>query len=394
MNNSAERVDTPHAMLLPATQDELARELYCRSITNFLELTARPALRQMFLSRVEPRLREALDRTATRRDIATAMRREPEQRNWYALRTHAQKMSYRVSADVIARQQRPLADRADKLAGGIGTLTLDPGLPIPRYVSCHEIHHMPGGYHRDLGPDDHTAGALFDRQMTVNRLGSQGALNDDPGVSLAAYLRERHPDFNPKRILELGCTVGHNLLPFKAAHPDAEVHGIDVAAPCLRYAHARAQALGVDVHFHQQNAESTRFEAGSFDLVFSRILMHETSSAAVPRIFAECARLLAPGGLTFHSDAPQFNELDPYVASLRDWDIRCNNEPFMEVYYDLPVESLLEAAGFARASMYRAFAPSRFLATTGADPRLNRAGGRYFLIAAVKGGTTSGRPTH
>jgi hypothetical protein len=32
--------------------------------------------------------------------------------------------------------------------------------------------------------------------------------------------------------------------------------------------------------------------------------------------------------------------------------------------------------------MFRAFAPSRFIARTGADARLNRAGGRYFLIGA------------
>ena len=373
-------------MLLPATADELARELYCGSLTNFLELEARPALRQLYQRLVEPTLRAALGRAPERKEIAAAMREQPEQRAWYALRTRAQIMSYRASADVIARQQAELIEEANAMHGGLGTLALSPDLPIPRYVSKHAIHHMPGSYHRELGADDVTAGALFDRQMTVNRLGSQGQLNDDPGISDAAFLREQHPDFSPKRILELGCTVGHNLLPFKLAYPDAQVHGIDVSAPCLRYAHARARALGVGVHLHQQNAESTQFESASFDLVFSRILLHETSRTAVPRIFAECGRLLSADGLTFHSDAPQFNELDPYVASLRDWDIRCNNEPFMDCYYDMEVEALLEAAGFARNSMYRAFAKSRFLETSGADPRLNRAGGRYFLIVARKSG--------
>ena len=110
--------------------------------------------------------------------------------------------------------------------------------------------------------------------------------------------------------------------------------------------------------------------------------MHETSHAAVPRIFAECRRLLAPGGLVFHSDAPQFDELEPYVASLRDWDTRCNNEPFMEGWYDLPVEDALEAAGFARDTMFRGWAPSLHVSASGVDPRLNRSGGRYFLIGA------------
>jgi hypothetical protein len=56
----SERLDTPHSMLLPATQDELARELFCRSVTNFLELQARPPLRQVYAARVEPPLRAGL----------------------------------------------------------------------------------------------------------------------------------------------------------------------------------------------------------------------------------------------------------------------------------------------------------------------------------------------
>jgi SAM-dependent methyltransferase len=375
-------LDAPHAMLEAATAAELAREMFCRSLTNYLETDVRPRLRNVYEQHVAPTLGAALGREPGRREIARVMRGIAANRAWYALRTDAQRMAYGASAAVIDRQRAALIARANSGRDQCGTLELDPELPIPRYVSAHDIHHMPGSYHRELVPDDITAGALFDRQMTVNRMGSQGALNDDPGVSIAAYLRQRFPDFKPKRILELGCTVAHNLLPFKLAYPDAEVHGIDVSAPCLRYAHARAGALGVEVHLSQQNAESTRFAAGSFDLVFSRILMHETSELAAPRIFAECHRILARGGLTFHSDAPQFDELDPYTASLRDWDTHFNNEPFMERYYDLPVERMLEKAGFARERMFRDYAPSEYIASHKVDPRLNRSGGRYFLIGA------------
>ena len=55
---------------------------------------------------------------------------------------------------------------------------------------------------RECAADDVTAGALFDRQMTVNRLGSQGPLNDDPGVSLAAWLRARFPQRDSKKCLK------------------------------------------------------------------------------------------------------------------------------------------------------------------------------------------------
>lgn len=375
--------DAPHDLLLPATRTELSRELFCRSLTNYLETQSRPRLRTLYEREVAPALRQDLGREPGRREIADAMRAQPANRLWYAMRTASQRMAYEASNAVIARQRESLVARAARYRGKAGgSLALDPSLPVPRYIGTLEVHLMPGGYVAEQGADDVGAGALFDRQMTVNRMGSQGALNDDPGHSLVAWLRARFPEFRPRRILELGCTVGHNLLPFAAAWPEAELHGIDVSAPCLRYAHARAEALGVAAHFSQQDAEHTRFEAGSFDLVFSRILMHETSHAAVPRIFAEGRRLLAPGGLCFHSDAPQFDELEPYVASLRDWDIRCNNEPFMDAWYDMPVERLFAAAGFDRATIFRGWAPSLHVAASGVDPKLNRSGGRYFLAGA------------
>lgn len=380
----ARPIDAPHDMLLPGTRPELERESFCRSLTNYLETQARPRLRELYDREVAPALRQSLGREPARRDIAEAMREQPANHLWYAMRSASQRMSYEASAAVIERQRPELIARAAAPRAARGSLTLDPTLTPPRYVSALETHLMPGGYLREYAPGDVTAGALFDRQMTVNRLGSQGPLNDDPGVSIAAWLRAQFRAFAPRRILELGCTVGHNLLPFAQAWPGAELHRIDVSAPCLRYAHARAEALGVAAHFSQQDAEATRFESGSFDLVFSRILMHETSPAAVPRIFAECHRLLAPGGLVFHSDAPQFDELEPYVAALRDWDTRCNNEPFMERWYDWPVEDELASAGFARETMFRGWAASLHVAASGVDPKLNRSGGRYFLIGAAR----------
>src|SRR5262249_46772324 len=157
----------------------------------------------------------------------------------------------------------------------------------PNYIAG-DVHLLKGGYHTERQPEDIAAGAIFDRQMTINRMGTQGRLNDDPGISLATWAKETFPPLRPRRILELGCSAGHSLLPFKTVYPEAEIVGIDVAAPCLRYGHARAEGLGVPAHFMQQNAERTSFEDGSFDLVFSRILLHETSRKALPRIFAEC----------------------------------------------------------------------------------------------------------
>ena len=91
-----------------------------------------------------------------------------------------------------------------------------------------------------------------------------------------------------------------------SAFPDAHIHAIDIAAPFVRYGHARAESLGVGIHFSQQNAEQTDFEDESFDLIVSHILLHETSAKALRNILRECHRLLRPDGLMVHAEIPQY----------------------------------------------------------------------------------------
>jgi 2-polyprenyl-3-methyl-5-hydroxy-6-metoxy-1,4-benzoquinol methylase len=130
--------------------------------------------------------------------------------------------------------------------------------------------------------------------------------------------------------------------------PEAEVYGIDVAAPCLRYAHARANALGVKAHFSQQNAEKTNFQDHSFDLIVSCLLLHETSHSAVPNIIRECSRILRPGGWMVHLDVYQFNKetLAPLEDFLRDWEVFNNNENFSGALREMDLQGIFEQAGF------------------------------------------------
>ncbi|MBM3515986.1 MAG: methyltransferase domain-containing protein, partial [Alphaproteobacteria bacterium] len=272
--------------------------------------------------------------------------------------------------------------RAKAKSGPLGTLSLDPAFVMPKYLTELDIHRKPGGYHGEEVPEDVGSGAEYDRTIAVHNMGSQGPNNDDPAHSIAAWIKQTFPDLKPKRILDMGCTIGNNTLPYAMSFPDAEVHGIDCAAPCLRYAHARANSLGVVAHFHQMNAERPSFPDGHFDLIVSRILIHETARKAMDNIIAECRRLLRPGGVMLHCDAPQFDEFDAYQASLRDWDATANNEPFMLTIYTLPLEQMYAAAGFAPDKTFRAYAPSIMFAKLNPDPNATRSGGKYFFTGA------------
>jgi ubiquinone/menaquinone biosynthesis C-methylase UbiE len=172
-------------------------------------------------------------------------------------------------------------------------------------------------------------------------------MNDMRGNTVVAHVFSRYPQLQPKRILEMGCTVGNSLVAVQKAFPEAEVHGIDVGAGLLRYAHARAALLGMPLHFSQQSAEETDFADGSFDLIFSSAVLHETSARAVKRIFAECHRLLRPGGVMVHLEVPfRAEHADSFDMLRADYETRYNNEPFWIGAVSADLAALARAAGF------------------------------------------------
>jgi ubiquinone/menaquinone biosynthesis C-methylase UbiE len=126
----------------------------------------------------------------------------------------------------------------------------------------------------------------------------------------------------------------------------------------LRYGHARAEALRVPVHFSQQNAERTDFPAASFDVVISHLALHETSRSALPRILAECHRLLKPHGVMLHLEIPRgATSAEKFFYN---WEVYNNNETFAQFLTDLDLAPLAVAAGFSAAkTRYEPYARPR-----------------------------------
>lgn len=172
------------------------------------------------------------------------------------------------------------------------------------------------------------------------------------------FLRERYPSLTPTRILDIACSAGSSTTPYALAFPDAEVHAIDVGAGMLRYAHARAEALGAAVHFHQRSAAAPGFEDGSFDLIVSHNAMHEMSAKTTAGMMRESYRLLKPGGVCVHQDVPlRYKDLDEFMRFERGWDLKNNNEPFWEAYATNDPEALLRSAGFAPDAIFVGMVP-------------------------------------
>ncbi len=339
-----------HAMLPATDHDEAARMEFVFSFKEHVTKDVAAGNKSVFERRVSPALVRSLGRAPKdRHEVHRIIKHDPYWQMSGSLSRLYQELKQEVGESVAHRRIDELTGRARAIRSGArySTLRLDPAVAVPRYQSAVDIHLMPGSYYTDRAADDVTAGAIYDPGVYMFAMGSMGPYNEDMGRALIKWIKAQRPDFQPRRILDMGCAVGHCTLPYAQAFPDAEIHAIDVGAPVLRYAQARAESLGCAIHFSQQNAEATNFSDGYFDLIVSHILLHETSNKAIFSIMRECHRLLSAGGLVLHGEVPFFNQTaDPFTAFTRDWSTHYNAEPFWGRLHDMDLRKPAEDAGF------------------------------------------------
>lgn len=359
-----------HGILALPSHDELARQNFVKAFKLHLATKVSPSNRAIYDNTVKPAFEKEHGRAPKdRHEVRAAMNGNSFYRTWSSLLRSSQEMMWSSCIGSVERQLENLIAKSKAKAKGVGakgtgdnggTLRLDPGLKIPAYHTAVDIHCMPGGYHTEYTEDDVAEGAVYDRAVYIYAMGRMGPFNDDIGASQVAHLKAAHPDFKPQRILDLGCAVGHSTVPFAEAYPEAEIYAVDVAAPMLRYAHARSESLGINVHFSQQNAEKMDFEDESFDLIFSSILIHETSGKAILNIMKECQRLLRPGGVVMHGETPPYKDMDEFDSFMLDWDTYNNNEPYWGRSHMIDVRQLAADTGFDPDKTFEVMAPSAF----------------------------------
>ena len=348
-----------HAMLPQPTHDEQARQMFVKSFRGHLAAAVAPGSRRVYDQIVVPKFQQSNGRPPKdKHEVRKEMEQQPYYQFWSAMQRCSQELMFDSVIDTVERALPALQHTASELDRGKpkGSLTLDEMLVIPSYHTGVDIHLQPGGYHSDFSENDIAAGAIYDRATHLYLAGATGPHNDLLGRILVNFFAEHYAGRTIGRMLDMGCAIGNSTLPWAERFPEAEIHGVDVGAPVLRYAHARAEAKDVGVHFSQQNAERTSFADGSFDLIVSHIMLHETSHKALPRIFAECERLLRPGGVMLHLEIPR--ETKPFESFMGDWEAYNNNEPFARQFRETDVIAIAGQSGFANARF--ALAPVNF----------------------------------
>lgn len=227
-------------------------------------------------------------------------------------------------------------DAAD--ASGPGTLELNPDLDIPDYTK-HEIHIQPGGY---IG--DPLGGYVYHYGVNVFTLdlSSEDVFHRD-----LTQIIPVPEDGKMDRFLDIGTGVAQLPMAVKERFPEADVWGIDVGAPMLRYGHMRAAENGLDINLSQRLAEDTGFEDNSFDVITAYILFHEVPTEDTKKILAEVRRILRPGGVFFPVDFRTYTQNRPSASGRFNqwWDHVHNNEVWTEEYRASDFIQLMTDAG-------------------------------------------------
>ncbi|MEO9220494.1 MAG: class I SAM-dependent methyltransferase [Mycobacteriaceae bacterium] len=237
------------------------------------------------------------------------------------------------SYDTIRQELETDLDQAESC--GPGRLELEADWVFPPYARAVHFHRQPGGYH-----EDPLAGYIYHYGTKVFHLGT----NDRDEAKIARAREVPEPaDGRVARVVDIGCSIGAMTVAFKQRWPEADVWGVDSAAPLLRYAHARAVRLRADVVFAQRLAEDLRIEDASVDVGYLGTVLHEVPHDIGVRAVHEARRVIRPGGvLVVHEMAQADTPPDPWEDYQRDFDSRFNGEPYAFRFVHAGCGALLE----------------------------------------------------
>lgn len=336
-----------HAVFPEFSHDEKARYNFLSNLNRFVSTVIAPGNKIAFDNRVEPNFIKENGRPFNdRHEVATSMAKDPMYQTWGALRRSTMEMRQQNGRSVVLRQAEELAKKVAQYSSG--NLQLKENFKVPAYLKHVDNHLMPGSYHTSYFKGDVVNAANYDSGLFVTSGGMLGSLTDGGGKAIAHWVKETYPNFNPTKILDIGCGLGHNTLPIAQAFPNAQIIALDAGEPMLRYGAARANALGIkNVQFIQADAEKmVEFENEQFDWVQTTMVLHETGGKAIHHIFEEIGRVTKKGGLNLHIEQPQYTpEMSFYEQFMRDWDAYYNAEPYWGHMHDLQPIDLMQESG-------------------------------------------------
>jgi len=111
-----------------------------------------------------------------------------------------------------------------------------------------------------------TQNAAYWEALAAHRLGEPIEFFRSGGCALTAEELTAVGDVRGRRVLQLACSVGDEAISF--AQRGAEVTGVDIAPSHLTTARAKAEQLGLDVTYLEQDLMALDPSLSGFDLIY------------------------------------------------------------------------------------------------------------------------------
>ncbi len=152
-------------------------------------------------------------------------------------------------------------------------------------ISSQERDYLPGMGKHYLLP-------FYD---VLHRVSGLARVHDEM-VALAG-LRDGH------RVLDVGCGTGNLLRATGKRHRTVALTGVDPDVKMLARAERKIRRAGLTARLDRGFAQELAYPDGSFDVVFSSLMLHHLETPAKDEMLAEVRRVLRPDGVLVLADA-------------------------------------------------------------------------------------------
>ncbi|MAI05768.1 MAG: hypothetical protein CBC47_01195 [Alphaproteobacteria bacterium TMED87] len=347
-----------HKVLPKVNHDENSRMNFIANLNIHVGNVLFPGVSQVYKNKVEPSFIKKYGRKPeTSVEVRNIIKENTIYQAWSAIRRNTMEMRHQIGRSIVFRQIHKLINQSNRLnETNPETLQLDENVKIPSYLRAIDNHCMPGSYYTEVMEKDISAPANYEAGHFTTVAGGTGPKSDIVGRAMAKWIKENNNGFHPKVIYDIGAGAGINTLPIAQAFPDSQIFAIDVAAPMLRYGHARAVDMGVkNVIFKQADFEFSEFKETTADLIISAMFFHEISAKSMRSILRKSLTMLKSGGLMLHMEQPNFDEdTEAFEKFVRDWDAWYNGEPYWAKLHSLNIVEEMLAAGFDKDKVFEA----------------------------------------
>lgn len=207
---------------------------------------------------------------------------------------------------------------------------------FPAYYR-QNFHYQTDGWLSDDSAD------IYDHQVEALFTGAAAAMRR---AALAEIAKELSGfDQRNKHVLDLACGTGSFMRTTLRAFPRLALTGLDLS-PAYAAKARDAVADWQNATVAEGQAEEMPFGDETFDAIVSIYLFHELPPKIRPKVMAEAARVLKPGGAFIVADSLQFGDvmgLDGFLEYFPEG----FHEPYYKGYLAYDFEPDMQRAGFS-----------------------------------------------